>query len=292
MLLHDACREMLRINLRIRSECTKRHYRTCLKHFAEYLDTEPEIQHLTDDHHSGYARWLLDRGLAEVTVNQRLHYMRALWRFCCRRGYLTIWPTSSDIVEPERQPESWSEDDLARLWGAFDKVPGSFCGIRKSYWWRAFHEVIYFTGERKSAVLAARWTWLRGDRLSVPAKHRKGGRKSRSYWLPDRVLRALDAIRHPPRELIFPRPSGDQPFYNQYHRLLRIAGIDGPRRGPQQMRRTHASFLARAGGDPTKSLGHSTSRITNLYYLDPTIAEREPANSLLPDPPHPPGSPD
>lgn len=281
MLLNDAYQELLRLNLRIRSPKTMSHYRLFLRFFSDYLGQEPLTEHLTEDHHSGFARWLLDRGLAEVSVNQRLHYMRALWRHCARRGYVTIWPTSQDIPEPERMPVAWTESELLQLWQSFDRIPGYFCGVRKSSWWRAFHEVIYWTGERCGAVLAIEWTWLRGDRLNIPAKHRKGGRKSRSYWLPERALVSLDQIRQPPRKLVF--PISRSAFYTHYHRLLRIADLDGKRRGPQQMRRTHASFLAKGGGDATRSLGHSTRRVTELYYLDPSIAEARPLNADLPD---------
>lgn len=284
MKLADAYQDMLRINLKINSKSTRMHYEIFLRHFGQFLGTTPMVEHLDEYSHSGFARWLMDRDLSPVTVNQRLHYMRALWRHCAKRGWINIWPITGDLPEPERMPVSWTEQEVERIWDAFDRVPGDFCGVRKGKWWRAFHEVVYWTGERKGAVLKAQWDWMRANRLNVPAKYRKGKRKSRSYWLPERAMEAIEEIREPARDAIFPLPGKGSTFYHHYHRLLRIAGVDGHRRGPQQMRRTHASMLARAGGDPTKSLGHSTSRVTELYYLDPSVCEGKPPAADLPDP--------
>ncbi len=290
MKLSELYIDLLEVNLKITSDSTKKHYNLCIRHLEQCLGEVPTINHLTNRTQTKFARWLQDRGLAPASVNQRLHYLRALWRFACRQNLCDRWPESVSVVEPEKTPDAYSDEELARLWKAIDEAKGSIpftCSITQeelriaaSKWWRAFFLAVYHTGERCSAVRSIRFDWIRGDYLYVPASVRKGGQKPRVYWICDELAQSIEDIGTPKRELVLPmKPSM---YYFRLRKILRAADLRQPRQGAQRMRRTHASLVAKYGGDATKALGHSTSRITERYYLDPGVAEVRQENAVLP----------
>ena len=160
--------------------------------------------------------------------------------------------------------------------------PGEIAGVPAGRWWVALHLVLYSTGERVSAVLESRWNNLSGDRLLFPAESRKGGRKPLLATLSPEALEALERIRKPEREIIFPWSFGRTYLYKKYDRILRRAELDDSRRSKfHRIRRTHATQLKAAGGDPTVSLGHSSAE-TTARYLDPRFLPSRVAD-LLPD---------
>jgi len=282
--------EYLDVNLNIQSESTKKHYEIMLRNLGKLLGKEPELADLSDLLQSRYARSMLNEGKSAYTINQRLEYMRALWRHACRRGYLQVWPTSTSVPEPRGVPCAWTQQELTQLWSACDQQQGEFrCGnakgVSRSAFWLCFHLIAYWTGERTNAILQAEWSWLNGSYLSVPARYRKGRRQAREYWLPEGTLRELEALREPSRKRLF--PMSQAAFYKALHRFQERAGLDGHRIGPQKMRRTHASLVARYGGDPVKALGHSKSQVTEEFYLDPKIVAEQPYNRILPEPGQP-----
>lgn len=64
-------------------------------------------------------------------------------------------------------------------------------------------------------------------------------------------------------------------LYHHLNQILLAAGIPADRRHKFHcMRRSHASWLHRAGGDATASLGHSDPAITRKFYLDRRITDR------------------
>lgn len=287
MDISSCYQEYLDINLNIQSEMTKRHYEVVLRDLRRLVGSEPTIEQFSDQFQSRYARHLMDRELSPYTINQRLEYLRALWRHACRRGYLSVWPTSISIPEPRAVPCAWTPEELEQLWKACDEEQGVFwCGAAKGLsrrsFWKCFHLICYWTGERTGAVLATEFSWINGSYLSIPARFRKGRRQARKYWLPDDTLEEIQQFATPERTKIFPVSRAS--FYKLIHKFQQRAGLDGHRIGPQKMRRTHASMVARYGGDPVKALGHSSPKITEEFYLDPTVAEPKAYNQVLPNP--------
>ena len=93
---------------------------------------------------------------------------------------------------------------------------------------------------------------------------------------------ALAKMLTPERDLLFAFPWCLGTFYNHYTRLLKDAGLPSTRRDkPQKMRRSFASHLEAAGGNATEALGHSTRKLTERSYIDPSIVTKPPPNRLL-----------
>lgn len=59
-------------------------------------------------------------------------------------------------------------------------------------------------------------------------------------------------------------------IYGHLKLVLKSCGLDSGRNCMfHKIRRTHATHLYLAGGDPTQSLGHESDAMTRGYYLDP-----------------------
>jgi integrase len=272
-------------NLKIRSESTRKHYRIMFKHLAEYLGHQPTIDDLNDEHAAGFAHWLIARGLAAATVNQRLHYMRALWTWLAKRGIVSKFPTIIKLPEPARVPRGWSEKQIAQLFGACRRMQGMIAGVPAGDWWYGLHLFWWDTGERTMASLSIEWDWLDLETgvLDVPPEVRKGKHKGMLYTLKAPTLEVLRKIKQPKRRLIFPWPYHPGTFYNHYDRLLESAGLPTDRRSkPQKMRRSFASHIEAHGGNATEALDHTARSVTVRSYLDQSIVNRRPANLVLP----------
>ena len=267
-----------------RSPTTSLQYGIQIRHLARHLGHEPTLDDLDDETVAAFLERFAE-GRTPATVNKARSHLLALWRFAHGRGLVAIGPDIDRLPEPERTPQAWSVDDLRRLFDAAAKMPGELQGVPAGLWWVALLRVMWSTGERRSALLAAQWSWL--DRASgvllVPSQTRKGGRKAMSYRLDPPALEALDAIRRPPREIIWPWPFCRETYWLHWSRLLRLAGLpDGRKRKSHSLRVSHASHLERAGGDATRDMRHASRAVTERSYLDPRITGASGAADLLP----------
>lgn len=99
-----------------------------------------------------------------------------------------------------------------------------------------------------------------------------GGKKWAVYrlWPETLALIAKCLNSQPLREMMWPWEYCHESYYTSYNRILRDAGIPVTRRTKTHaLRCSHATWLAVAGGDPTRQLGHSDPGTTSKFYLDP-----------------------
>lgn len=282
MRIKAALERYLATNMRVTSKSTLKHYHVTLEQYQRVAGKN--LRHLSDENLARFMRWLGDNGRAPATVNQKRNYVCAFWRWCAKKNLVRRWPTVAPVKEPERIPEAWTMNQLSQLFSACKCQTGYLSGVPASRWWHSLHLWWYYTGERVCASLAARWTNYDGTQILIPAEARKGGCKTMVYQLVPDLRVAIERIRRPERELIWPWEKHIASFYNAYHRLLRDADLPYQRwkSGPQKMRRSYASHLEAAGGDATLGLRHSKSSITRDSYLDPRIATAKNQSELLP----------
>lgn len=269
-------------NRRIRHPKTASHYRLAIKQYCEANGLqEPTIHDLSDDGLIVLEKHLLDRH-AVPTVNSQLSRVKAIWRWLAQRKHLETWPTIPRLREPEPIRRAWDVEQLRALLAACEATKGSIAGIPASEWWRVFHLVAWQTGERTGALLTLRWEWLGKDGLDIPAEARKG-QKAAYYRLSAGLLEELRAFAHPRRELLFPWPLSRASFFNHYTRLLIRARLPFDRRSkPQRMRRSHLTWWAAGGGDPTLRAKHASSETTRRHYLDETLLPQIDPSEVLP----------
>ena len=271
-------------NTRATSVSTLKHYRVTFKQFDTFLQRRARLRDLTDENLAAFMRYICDKGRAVPTVNQKRHYICAFWRWCAKTGLVKRWPTVHAMPEPELIPDAWSLRDLARIFHSCKSQRGVIEGVNAANWWYSIHLFWYYHGERLGASLSAKWSDYDGETLLIPAANRKGRQKAMIYQLVPDVMREINKIRHPRRELIWPWKPGRCFWYQYRWRIIETAGVPYIRgkSGPQKMRRSYASHLEAAGGDATLGLRHSRSSLTRQSYIDPRIAKERNQSILLP----------
>lgn len=269
-ICHD---QYFRFRVKLRSEKTRFQYRLALNNFRDCLGRLPEIADLTDDNLALLCGWLLNRGLSEFTVNERVGRLKSLWNWLARRGMLRTFPTIDKIPTEERIPRAWSAEELRKLFDSCAQEQGTIAGIPAASWWLALHGWLWCTSERKGATFALTWAMIDLDGMTavVPGAARKG-KKARVYDLWPECCSLLRSIREPARELVFPWPFDERTYYYRYGRILRRAGLpDGRHNKTHAMRVSHATWREATGGNASQALGHADPQTTRKHYLDPRI---------------------
>lgn len=256
------------------SPATLRLYRLTIDRFAETIGEAAAVAHLTDEWLGRHAARRIAEGRSRHTVRGEMAKLLALWRFAARRKIVDCWPEVRPIKAPQREPRAWTQTEFNRIWRACDfATPVGDCPGPQ--WWRTLLLVLLDTGERIGAAMRLEWSGVEEGRVYLPAEVRKGGDRDRSYPIAPDTAAALDLL---PRQgdLVFASPMCKATLYNRFSAILKRAELPADRRSKfHRIRRTHASYVAAAGGDAQKSLGHSDARTTDTY-LDPRIV-REPA---------------
>lgn len=274
-------------NLRIRSDSTRRHYRVTVSNFRDFLGREPLLSDLTDANGVRFARWLEDvKGIASHTVNQRLNYFRAIWRWCAKENFVAKWPTFGNIPASKPVPRAWTVDQIERLFKACRETPGFVGCIPAGDWWLNLHRFAWETGERVGAIFESRWEETDPDRclVEIPAKYRKGRQKGKVYFISEKLMADLVAMRPGDEPRIIPCPLNAATFYNRLKRILERAGLPSDYRSKMhRMRRSFASHFEAAGGNATDALSHSSRNTTRDSYLDESIIQRTPSYKILPE---------
>lgn len=269
--------------LRGRSSRTIDLYLISIRSFARFLGREPRVSDLTDDTVNRFLCHFRELPRSPATVNKERANLTALWRFGCRKQFLTVWPDVPRDVMPEVVPIAWLPDELDKLFAQARKMTGWIGGVPAANWWTALLLVCWDTGERITAILSLRWADidLSEGWAVAPAGSRKGGRSDEAYRLhPDTVI-ALTAIRYPARTEVFPWPHHPTYIWQRYERLLKMAGLPADRRSKfHRIRRSVGSYIKAAGGDATETLRHRDSRVTRRY-LDPRICGPKQAVDFL-----------
>jgi len=264
-------------------------YRLTLARLGEYVGRTPTLDDLNDDTLCGFLAHRLAIGRAQQTVDKERDKLVALANYAARKRHIVEFVDVPKIKPASITPRCWGKAELDKLRATCAGEGGLIGACPASLWWTALHEVFLHTGERTSAALSIRWEWIdAAGWLTIPAEHRKGGKKPGNYYLPASVLAAIEKLRpftgHTPTVFAVPWAKGHKSgtFYRRYTELLKRAGLPTGRRWkPQCLRRTFATYLEAAGGDATEALDHSTRRVTTQSYLDPTHSKAVPAGSIV-----------
>jgi len=281
-LLTDLCENLyFRLNHRIRSDKTRRHYRFALNDLARVVGHPPTDSDLTDDNITSVMMDLLARGRCERTANERRDRLNALWTWLAKRGIATNFPTTLRMVEPERIPIGWQRDELPLLFAAFEQETIVIDGVPAKAWWKSLHFALWNSSERIGALVQCEWRHWSAPWLIVPAELRKGKRTDRAYKLSAEAIESIESIRQPKRKLIWPWPYNYYYLWTRYRIIRERAGLPTDRYSSfHRMRKSVASHFEALGGNAMELLGHSSRRQT-LRYLDPRIVGERQASELL-----------
>jgi integrase len=269
--------------LRFKSANTSRLYSHTIRSFAKTLGRTPTIDDLTSDLVELHMARIISGGGSPASANKDRSQLLALWRFAATHRIIDRWPDVQIANEPEIVPMGWLPGDLDRLLAAAETERGFLGPVPARLWWSALFRVLLATGERIGAIASLKKHHLQGDWLLAPAEFRKGKRRDRLYPLGAEASQAVrDLIAaNKTDDRIFPFPYASTYLYKKLDAVLRRAGLPTDRRSKfHRMRRTVASAVAQAGGDPTAALDHASPKTTKKY-LDPRIVGAVPVADIL-----------
>lgn len=269
--------------LRSRSDNTRRLYQTSIRTFSKYLQRPARLEDLNDLTVNRFLDYYRRIPRSPYSANKERSNLLAIWRFACRKRFLEEWPDVMPDVEPDRIPQAWTADQIARLLATCETERGRIGPIPAASWWRTLHLVAWDTGERIGAIRDLQWHHvdLISGHILVPAELRKGKRRDRLFRIADDTVACLREMQSPPRPEVFPWPYSRTYLWHLYNRLLVRAGLPSDRHCKfHRIRRTVATYYEAAGGNATELLGHSSRSVT-LAYLDPRILPAQQAVDLL-----------
>lgn len=260
------------LKLRGRSAESVRLLRHAIRQFSIHLGHDATLEDLDDLTVSQFLAARAGR-LSPNSVARERSGILALWNLAQARGLVRLRPLVSPELIPERTPRAFTEAELGRLWAACGQVRGYVGPIRAGLWFQALCGVLFYTGERITAILRVERTGWRRPWLAVPAEARKGSRKPAAYQVPDHVADLVDQVSAHDQPTVFFWPASDSALRERWKVITRRAGLgDGSDVQFHALRRSFASHLDAAGGDAREALGHSSEKVTRRY-LDPRITQ-------------------
>lgn len=277
MLLSELSEAYKLRNLRSATRASLRIWEISLRWFARFLDRPPELQDLNETTVAKFCQWRR-LSVSAATINRDLGTLLALWRWGHKIGYCSEWPQIELEKVPRRAPIAWTREEFSVLWNAAKDAPGRVGSIPARLWWPAMLLTMFDSGERIGALLGLTWADvdLRQCWVIFSAETRKGQTEDSVVRIHQDTAIALGKLpRGSGRDPVFPWPYSPTYLWNRYGKLLEAAGLPSDRRRKFHcVRKTVASHLAAAGGNPTEALRHSSTRITQVY-LDPRITKPE-----------------
>ena len=284
------------VNLLTGSPRTTKLYHHAIRSFAKTIGTIPTTEHLTDLNIARHMGWMISQGGAPESANSCRSRLLSLWRFAIQEKLVDLWPHVKPLPEPERIPLGWMPDELGRIFEAINSHGGTIriqkrkpCQPAKDVdcvpfgvFWQAIMRICLDSGERIGAVRFMPRSAYNDASLIVPAGIRKGSRLEMLYHLQPDTCQAVNSLLSLHREkLIFPYGYSETYLYRQLNEILETAKLPTDRRSKfHRIRRTVASAVARAGGDPTKAMGHASPKTTKKY-LDPRIVGSVDVSNIL-----------
>jgi integrase len=305
--LLDAFHDLYRpLRLRGKSHRTTMLYECTFRAFGRWLGRVPVVADLDD---LVVARYLEARAgqVAPLTAERERIQLCALARLLAERRVIEFPLTVPPGRLPERVPEAWSLEDMAKLVAAAADL-ATYCGrggrppcftrpveveapatparaLAQAPLFSALIPVLWETGERIWAVMEARPEDYRRPHLLLRAEARKGAKRDRVYTLSAATCDRLEALIVPGRDRVFVWDRSKSTLWHQLRKVMRAAGLRGDKKrlGFHQIRRTACTHYAAAGGDPRWFLDHENLRTTSRWYLDPRYIENHaPPCDVLP----------
>ena len=230
-----------------------------------------------------------------ATANKNVRTLVALWYEAIDQNFNSqskqrIRPLKEDL---DNLP-CWEPQDVsAILKSCRQEPPELFLPCPTDCFWLALLLVVYDTGSRISAIMAATpadLDWTSGT-LTLRAGTTKG-HKCQVFGLSDQTLQALKAVHDPQRAYLFPWPydrsqPGWRALTRRLKRILTRAGLPSSKIHLwHKVRRTTATELTIAQGleAAKEHLGHSSDRVTKRYVDRRRLDQTKRNARLLPRP--------
>jgi integrase len=267
------------------ADSTIAQYRRSVERFSEHLKLEAAKKSLYREDASidDLTRENLNSFIAKcqesLTNTTSGNYRRALcrlWNYLCetRKDFPSYEIKRLRRPKAEERPVvAWHCDEVPILLKAASELRGQLkVGIPAAKYFQAWIWTEYDTGLRPSDMQRVEFLqYSPKERCIVLTQHKT--RKPHVVFLGDETVAAIEEIREPMRERIFPLTWGG--LRKWADKLYILAGHHGFQKNPGQnlgtLRKTHATTIYIEHGDAAaaESLGHvSGTRIVRKHYID------------------------
>jgi integrase len=262
-------------------------YEVALRHFDRFAALRPApltLDGITTDVIAAFSAYLLAIHAA-VTANKTIRHVLSIVRYAVDQGAAYRVPEWRKLREPKRVPLAFTVEEFAAILAAVAILDGEICGIPARLWWRSLLLADWYTGARITALLAVQQADVALDDGGLYLRPEQAKDHEEQFLdLGPEAIAAIQAAWAPRRRLMWPWPFCPRVTAKHFARLCQAAKVP-LRKGTgskfHRIRKSTASYLKLAGGDPTGRLGHSTQQVTKSYF-DPRICGQSRQAWLLP----------
>lgn len=275
-----------------RAASTVEQYRLALARWEEFAGGAAAIEAVDDVLLAEFAAWRLSaqagaaKTIRATTVNKDLRHLMAILRLAVERGALASMPKISKLPEEIEEPRAFLLDEIQRILAAAAATSGTIAGLPAGDYWVSKLLAIYDSGGRIGAIMAVAPPEVD---LSAGTIHLRPGsqkqKRGQTLALHPQTVEACRRIWSSDRARMWPWPHCRGLLDAKFREILAAAEVETWNTTGSlfhRLRKSTASYLQAAGGDPVFQLGHSSASVTRRY-LDPRIC-RQRAAELIPRP--------
>jgi integrase len=292
-------------NLRDR---TVENYRMTIDRFRDYLkttdrqrDPDPTLCDLDDFVVASFLRWRAKtphRGRlpAHGNVLKDRTQLVALWNYAAKKrlpganGQAVEFPSLPRMSAVRHVPVAYKMSEIEAIITVARQRQGLVGGLPAGWWWSTICRTAFETGERLGGLQGLTWRHvdLDGRRVVFLADTRKGRCKDILRPISEQLAAELAQHKGDPNAYVWPWDRAKNSIWASFRILCTRAGVSC--HGFHGFRKSHASYVAAAGGNAQAALDHENAKTTQAHYLDPTIVGGAEGLGLLPplrlDQPH------
>lgn len=289
-------------------ERTVDNYSMTLDRFRDYLrttdrqrDPEPTLADLDDYVVASFLRWRAKtprRGRlpAHGNVLKDRTQLTALWNYAAKKrmpgpnGQPVEFPSLPRMASVRHVPVAYKLNEIEAIIRTARNRHGRVGGLPAAWWWSTICRAAFETGERLGGLQGLTWRHvdLVGRRVMFLADTRKGRSKDILRPISQQLAAELSEHQGDPNAYVWPWDRHKCSIWASLKILCKRAGVEP--HGFHGFRKSHASYVAAAGGNAQAALDHENAKTTQAHYLDPTIVGGQEALGLLPplrlDQPH------
>jgi len=281
MLLIELAERYCAENPQVKSNETVRLLKNAVRTYSRFLNRPANIEDLTQAQITDFIRTRRQLGRAESTIERESTKLVTLWRWGAEEGLLAHPRIRIEKAQVDA-PVCFLRHEVRRLFREVRRYEKTIGGVPGNVFLLALLCTIWDTSERIGAVrkieradydVASRSWFPRRGWVTLKKRKRSGRvlvrplRRSTARHV--RELLAVSDAKHP--FAIVDRTA----LYLHLNRILERAGLPIDRKHKFHcLRRSHASYVNRAGGDAPKSLGHADPQMAAERYYDPRVTER------------------
>lgn len=202
-------------------------------------------------------------------------FLAEAWRLRLVEDPPRYWPR---IKGTSRMPDSWSREDIERLYGICLQQPGEIGPHAASEWWRAWFLVAWDTSMRLSQIMRIRLADVDTRRRYILDRATSGTKVASDVVRPisEPTVAAIEAIQQPDREMLFEWPewpASRRDFFSVFRYLCWLADVPCPRQMHGQLthrlRRSGVTAAALVSiEEARRQAGHAKAETTIRHYID------------------------